>query len=122
MHELSIAENMCGAVLRYANQHSAKRVTDLYVIVGDLASIEALEFHWGNVSQGTLAEGAQLHFELAPTIIQCHKCGQSYHYQPDADMPHTHEYECASCHSKNVEVMSGGETFRLDSIEIETEG
>lgn len=118
MHEFSIAENMLDIVLQYARQNGATRVTDLHVIIGDLASTEALGFHWQTVSRGTLAEGAQLHFDLIPTHLYCCDCNQLYDYKPDSHAPHTHDYECAVCHSKNVEV-AGGETFRLDSIEIE---
>jgi len=120
MHELSIAENMLSVALRYAKDNDAARVTGLYLIIGDLASVEALDFHWGNVSRGTIAEGAQLQFELIPTTLYCHACGQRYDYRPDSNQPHSHDYECAVCHSKNVEI-AGGESFRLDSIEIVTE-
>src|SRR5574341_1863852 len=117
MHELTIAENMCRIALSHASQQGADRITDLYVTVGDAASVEALEFHWGLVSKGTPAEGARLHFELIPTILQCNDCGQRRSYRPEPEAAHSHDYECGACHSKNVEIVSGGETFKLESIE-----
>jgi hydrogenase nickel incorporation protein HypA/HybF len=119
MHELSIAENLLSVTLRYANDNHAVRVSDLHVIIGDLASVEALTFHWENISRGTIAEGAQLQFELIPTTLYCLTCGQRYACQLDGHGPHSHDYECAICHSKSVEI-TGGETFRLDAIEIIT--
>jgi hydrogenase nickel incorporation protein HypA/HybF len=119
VHELSIAENMLQVTLRYAGDHIARQVTDLYVKVGDLASVEALEFHWKTVSQGTLAEGSELHFELIPTRLHCEDCGQTNDYHPEHDVIHSHDYHCPSCSSGNVQIVSGGDMFRLDSIEVD---
>lgn len=120
MHELSIAENMLKIALDQAHQHGAQRITGLNILVGDLASIESLEFHWSMVSQGTLAEGAKIHFEPVVTMLYCQDCGQCYEFHPSHDQVHSHDYTCPRCGGQQVEIMSGGETFRLESIEVET--
>ncbi|MFN8527355.1 MAG: hydrogenase maturation nickel metallochaperone HypA [Anaerolineae bacterium] len=118
MHELSVTQSILEIALRYAHQQSddsqGARITDLYLVVGDLSSIidDSVQFYWDIISRGTLAEGAQLHFERIPTQMQCGDCGHSY--PPNAEM-----LACPACNSTQVQVIAGDE-FRLDAIEIET--
>ena len=64
MHELSITESILDITLRHARQAGAGRVTNLYLVIGQLASIvdDSVQFYWDIVAKGTLAEGAHLHF------------------------------------------------------------
>ncbi len=47
------------------------KVTDIYLRLGQLSSIvdESVQFYWDVISQGTLAEGAQLHFTHVPAAL-----------------------------------------------------
>ena len=40
-------------------------------VIGD-----SVQFYWDIVSQGTIAEGAQLHFEHVPATLRCLGCGR----------------------------------------------
>lgn len=112
MHELSVTESILNLTLKHAAQANAGRVTDLHLVVGQLASIvdDSVQFYWDIISQGTPAEGAQLHFRRIPAELTCRDCGACY--QPGDDLA------CPQCQSLNVQV-TAGEEFFLDSIEVE---
>ena len=82
MHELSVTESLLNLAVRHAEQAKAARVTDLYLVMGQLSSIvdESVQFYWDMISQGTLAEGSQLHFRRVATELSCQDCG--HRYQP----------------------------------------
>ncbi|MGD8998651.1 MAG: hydrogenase maturation nickel metallochaperone HypA, partial [Anaerolineae bacterium] len=65
MHELSVTESLLEIALRHAARAGAARITRLNIVVGELSSIvdESVQFYWDIVSRGTMAEGAELHFE-----------------------------------------------------------
>jgi hydrogenase nickel incorporation protein HypA/HybF len=66
------------------------------------------------IAEGTIAEGAQLHFQRIPAHLKCKDCGLLYSLagnQLDA---------CPACESFQVQIITGKE-FQLNSIEIENE-
>ncbi len=114
MHELAVTESILNLATEHANRAGAKRVTHLYLVIGHLSSIvdDSVQFYWDTISQGTLCEGAQLHFERVPASLTCLDCGTTYTLDGDLTF-------CPQCQSDRVKVVAG-EEFRLDSIEIET--
>jgi len=113
MHELSVTENILAIALRHAEKAQARRVTDLYLVIGQMASIvdDSVQFYWDIISAGTMAEGARLHFQRVPTELQCLSCNQRY-------TPADDDFACPDCHSQQIRVVAG-EEFYLDAIEIE---
>jgi hydrogenase nickel incorporation protein HypA/HybF len=113
MHELSVTESILEITLRHAEQAGAQRVTDLNLVVGQLASIvdDSVQFYWDMVSEGTVAEGAKLHFRRVPAELLCLDCGTRY-------VPDGVELACPGCSGLHVKIASG-EEFYLDSIEVE---
>ena len=111
MHELAVTQSILDIALRHADD--AGRITQLNLVVGDLASIvdESVQFYWDIVSQGTAAEGAKLHFTRIKTRFQCQACGDEF--EPDDRL-----FECPHCGSNQVSLVAGRE-FRLESIEVE---
>lgn len=67
MHEAGVTERILEVVLEHARQAQAQRVTDVYLDVGEESGIdtESVELHWPMLSQGSVAEGATLHFNAA---------------------------------------------------------
>ncbi|MCJ7724498.1 MAG: hydrogenase maturation nickel metallochaperone HypA, partial [Anaerolineales bacterium] len=65
MHELSVTQSVLEIALRHARQNNARRITDLYLVIGELASIvdDSVQFYWDMISKDTIAEGARLHFK-----------------------------------------------------------
>ena len=114
MHELAVTEDMLRIAEEHAHRAGAKRVTDLYLVIGRLSSIvdDSVQFYWDLLSQNSLCEGAHLHFERPPARLTCQDCGMTYTLEGDLT-------PCPHCNGARVKVVSG-EEFRLDSIEIET--
>lgn len=113
MHELPVTQSLLKIALDHAEQANATRITDLYLVIGELSSIvdDSVQFYWDIISKDTIAEGATLHFERVPTHLYCFNCAVEYTPEPGT-------LACPHCGGTRVEV-SGGEDFRLDSIEVE---
>ena len=114
MHELAVTESILNIATDYAKRADAKRVTQLYLVIGQLASIvdDSVQFYWDTLSLGTICEGSQLHFERVPARLTCQDCGTTYSLAAELTI-------CPQCQSGQVKIVAG-EEFRLDSIEIET--
>jgi hydrogenase nickel incorporation protein HypA/HybF len=113
MHELTITESLLEIALRHAKKAKATRITDLYLVIGDLSSVvdDSVQFYWDIIAKDTPAEGANLHFERKATEIQCLECGEIY--QPESNV-----MACPKCESIQVKILSGEEFF-LEAINIE---
>lgn len=64
MHEAGVTERILEVVLQHAREANAKRVTDVYLEVGEDSGIdtESVELHWPLLAEGSMAEGSALHF------------------------------------------------------------
>ena len=115
MHEMSVTANILEIASRHGEEANAKKVTDLYLVIGALSSIvdDSVQFYWDTISSGTLCEGATLHFNRIPAQLLCLDCNQSYSL-PGELTP------CPKCGSSRVKVQSGNE-FYLDRIEVTLE-
>ena len=110
MHELSIAD----AVLQIVCAHAGERqVTSVDLKVGHLRQVvpSALEFSFTLVSEGTVAEGAELRMDVVPAGGVCRACG--------ADGPlGAFPLSCSRCGGLDVEVTRGDELL-VDALELE---
>lgn len=113
MHELAVTESILNIAVKHAQQAQASKVTDLYLVIGRLASIvdDSVQFYWDIISNDTVCQGAKLHFQRVPAAMLCLDCSQEYTL--DGELT-----PCPHCQSSRVKVVSGDQ-FWLDSIEIE---
>jgi hydrogenase nickel incorporation protein HypA/HybF len=113
MHELPVTESILEIALRYAKKAQATRITDLHLVIGQLATLvdDSIQFYWDMIAKDTIAEGARLHFQRIPAELLCLDCGNRY--APDDEI-----LACPKCQSVRVKV-TAGEEFRLDSIDVE---
>lgn len=113
MHELSVTESILEIALRHADQANARRVTHLYLVIGQLASIvdDSVQFYWDIISKNTIADGATLHFKRLPATMLCLECNQQYRPGEDG-------FVCPACHSDHVKVITG-EEFYMEAIDVE---
>jgi hydrogenase nickel incorporation protein HypA/HybF len=113
LHELSIALSLLDLALKHASHAGAKRITDLHLVIGDLSSVvdDSLQFHWGIIAEDTPAQGARLHFDRRPTLLQCTAC--DHHFAPQNGY-----FGCPECGSLQVHIIQGDE-FLLEAIEVE---
>lgn len=114
MHELPVTQSILDIALRHAEQAGATKVTDLYMVIGQLSSIvdDSIQFYWDIVSDGTIAKGATLHFRRIPAEMHCPKCEHRYKLGDD-------DFACPQCGNKAVELVAG-EEFYVEAIDIET--
>ena len=115
MHELQITESILNIAMDYATKEGATEITDLYLTIGDLATVvdDSVQFYWNIIAKETIAENAQLHFERIKTELLCMDCNARFHPNPE-------DFTCPNCGSVQVKVIRGDE-FSLDAIDIETE-
>jgi hydrogenase nickel incorporation protein HypA/HybF len=113
MHELSITQSLLDIALRHAERANAQRISRLNLLIGELSSVldESVQFYWDIISQDTIAQGAELHFERVPGSLRCLGCGHVFPLNG-------RDYACPMCAGKQV-IAAGGDEFRLESIEIE---
>ncbi len=111
MHELMVTESILEITLRHAEKAGAGRVADLYLVIGDLSSIidDSVQFYWDFISEGTIAQGAKLHFRRIPTEFACQRCETRF------DMAEI--FTCPACQSSQLQIVAGQE-FYLEAIEI----
>jgi hydrogenase nickel incorporation protein HypA/HybF len=113
MHELSVTENILEIALRNGNQANAKKITDLYLVIGQLSSIvdDSIQFYWDLIAKGTPAEGARLHFKRIKTQLKCRVCENEFVYEG-------REFKCSKCGCESVDIISGDE-FYFEAIDVE---
>jgi len=113
MHELSVTESLLKISLQHAEKANAKRVTDLHIVIGELASMvdDSIQFYWDIIAKGTIAEQATLHFRRVPAELQCNTCFEKY-------SPTDQELVCPKCGGVGAKIVTGEEFF-LESIDVE---
>ena len=74
MHELYATQAILDKALEKAAEAKARRITDLHIVVGEISTYvdDSVQFYWDEISKGTLAEGAQLHFRHVQRRVAVH--------------------------------------------------
>ncbi len=113
MHELAVTESILKTSLEYAQKEQAKKVTDVYLVIGKLSSYvdDSIQFYWDFVAKDTLCNKALLHFERIPARMLCQDCQTEFVLGDDLS-------PCPTCGGSKLKILSGDE-FRIDSIQIE---
>ncbi|NET37831.1 MAG: hydrogenase maturation nickel metallochaperone HypA [Cyanothece sp. SIO1E1] len=112
MHEVSLMESAIAIALDHAAKYGAHKIHWLKLGVGELSGVvpEALEFAFDVVTQGTIAEGAQLEIDTLSAICYCSTC--DLEFQP-ADL----SFVCPGCQQISAE-MRRGQELELTSLEV----
>jgi hydrogenase nickel incorporation protein HypA/HybF len=113
MHELAVTEHLFDLTLRYAQKQGAVRVTDVYLVIGDLSSLvdESVQFYWDLITEDSVARGSELHFERIPASLRCRSCEIDY-------TPSDGNLSCPQCNGMLGSVVAGNE-FYLEAIEVD---
>jgi len=115
MYELQAAQSILEKALRTAQERHAARIKNLHLVIGEISELDraSIQNHWDELSQGTPAEQAHLHFRLIRAEVQCMSCFQKYH-------PENRRIHCANCGSFGAKILSG-EEFYVESIDMDEE-
>lgn len=113
MHELSIMQTLLDQLIVLAKQHQLKRIQKVVIQIGDFRQCvpEILYFAFETVTEGTLAEQAQLVIEFLPIQMECLNCHHVFTVKK-------HVFLCPQCQQSQLKILSGKE-FILSSIEGE---
>lgn len=114
MRELHAVQSVLAKALMKV-RGSNQRVRSLSLVIGEIAELDQalLQKHWEELSKGTPAERAQLHFRSINAEVQCMACFQMYH-------PVDGRIHCPYCGSYGAKVLAG-EEFYLESLELNDE-
>ena len=113
MHELAVTQSILDISLRHAQKVDAKRIVSINLVMGRFSSIvdDSVQFYWDMIAEGTIAQGANLHFERIPAEMTCQDCGHVFE-------PTEETFACPSCLSPRVR-LSRGDELRVESIDVE---
>jgi len=113
MHELAITQSMLDLVLEQAQQAGARGVGKINLVIGEMTGVvgECVQFYFGFLSRGTMAEGAALSFTVVPTTARCRGCDKNFELKE-------FDWTCPYCRGNNMEIVAGKELF-VESIEVE---
>jgi hydrogenase nickel incorporation protein HypA/HybF len=112
VHELSVTRSLLGLVLEKAQ---SRKTTAVNLLVGELSGMvdECLQLYFKLLSEGTVAQGAQLNIRRESPTCHCEDC---QHQWPSAQVP----VKCPSCGGNDLR-MRGGIALLIESIEVEDE-
>jgi hydrogenase nickel incorporation protein HypA/HybF len=113
MHELYATQAILEKAIQKADEVKAKRITNLYLVVGEIStySDDSVQFYWDDLSKGTLAEGAVLHYRHMQAEAQCMSCFTKYH-------PNEGEVVCPNCGGVGAKIVAG-EEFYMEALDVE---
>jgi len=113
MHELPVTQSILEIALRHAAQAGAQRVTDVHLVIGELATVvgDSVQFYWEIVAKDTPAAGAKLHFRRIEARLSCMSCGHQYR-------PAGGGLICPACGGAGARI-EAGEEFFVEAIEVE---
>ena len=112
MHEVAVAQRMVEIALSAADENGGGCIVAARLLLGKLTCVdpETLDFAFGVVTRGTLAEGCRLEIVRIPARLRCGSC-RSEHERELLD-------PCTVCGAVGGEVLQGRE-LRLDAIDLE---
>ena len=115
MRELQITQSILTKVLLKASESSSKRIKNVKLVLGEIAELDQISIQksWKELSKGTPAERAVLHFRLIKARVQCMACFMEY-------QPFEGKIHCPYCGSYGAKILAG-EEFYLESIEVDDE-
>lgn len=109
MHEMSLTYSVVEAICTHA---AGRRVTRVNLEVGALTAVvpDAMRFCFDLATEGTVAEGAELHIDMPVGRAHCNTCDE------DFDLPDL-ILLCRHCGSADVAVVSGRQ-LKIVSMEV----
>ncbi len=113
MHEFFMTTQIVENVLKEAEKHRAKKVTEVNLIIGKLTflGLEQVRFSYDVLVKGTIMEGSKLYIEEKNGVVKCSSCGYEgdfmYEDDPMFHVP-TPTLHCPKCEGV-VDIVRGRE-------------
>ena len=104
MHEMSLAAELIEQIQVQAKQHGLIKVSRVEIEAGQMRGVvpEAMEAAFRAVSEGTVAEGAELVQIEVRAKARCRSCGKFF--RPKMD-----DYRCPGCEHAEMSLVEGND-------------
>jgi len=114
MHEYHIVEGVVKQILEKAKNSSAKKITCVTLIMGELSGLqeESIRVYFDNLSKDNMLEGAELIIKPVKSKLKCKDCGTIFEHEKS-------NFNCPKCCGLGI-LMNSGKEFYIDNIEIES--
>ena len=113
MREHYAVQSFLTRALQQARESNASQIKSVQIGIGEISELDrnTVRQVWEQLSRGTLAERAQLHFRFIRAEVQCMACFEKY-------QPVDKKIHCPYCGSYGAKILTG-EEFHLETIELE---
>jgi hydrogenase nickel incorporation protein HypA/HybF len=114
MHEMSLTQSILDIIEEHSSRHGFTKVNSVRLSFGKISSIEpqALEFAFEVLSEGTLAQGARMVFDILPVSIYCMHCEQTSELT-------SYAAQCPRCGGAEVVLQGGTEELKLIEMDVD---
>jgi hydrogenase nickel incorporation protein HypA/HybF len=112
MHEFTLTKRILDLALEDAHSKHIVRVNLLTGSFSDERE-DSIRFYWKDLAEGSLGEGAKLHFDHVRTEMKCLDCSGISYIDENEEM-----CTCKYCYSEHLHLLSGDDV-ELESIEVE---
>ncbi|MFQ5711482.1 MAG: hydrogenase maturation nickel metallochaperone HypA [Candidatus Geothermarchaeales archaeon] len=122
MHEYSTTVRIVESILREAERHKAKRVTEVHLIIGKFTflGVEQVRFCYRLLAEGSILKNSVLHIEEREGSVRCPECGYEdaigYVDDPTYNLSYP-TLRCPKC-GGGVDLVEGRECI-VKSVKIE---
>ena len=113
MHELAVTEGILNICKEEQKKNSFETIKEIRISVGELTGLvpSCIDYYFGIISEGTVAEGAKIIVNKLPIEIVCKECNYNGVIEKGG-------YTCPKCNSYRINITNGKE-FYVDSLEVE---
>jgi hydrogenase nickel incorporation protein HypA/HybF len=115
LHEYPITQQILKIVEEAARKEQASRVSRITLVVGEQSGFvgDSIHLYFDIISEGTLAEGAELAITYIKSELLCEGCREHFERAP-------YSFACPRCGADGVPTEIGKE-FYIKDIEVEQE-
>lgn len=108
-------QSLLNIVEEHSVTHGFKKVNSMKLSFGRMNHIEpkALELAFKIQSEGMVAFGAILEFQILPVVIHCFKCNKEY------EVDRFEFTQCPKCQTDEVQVVGGTEDLKLLEMDVD---
>jgi hydrogenase nickel incorporation protein HypA/HybF len=121
MHEFSVTSQIVQSVLTEAEKHKAKKVTEVYLVIGKLTflGLEQVRFAYEALTKGTILEGSRLIIEEQEGTVKCNHCDYEGGFKYEDDPMYHVPVPTLKCpHCGNVVSIVAGKECTIKSIKM----
>jgi len=114
MHEFSIMQGVFKLLEDIAVENNLIKINKVMLKIGKLRQVfpDFFQFAFENISQDTMASGAELIIEEIPITMRCQLCKQKFAVERST-------YICPACEATKLDLLTGKEVL-IASVEGET--